>query len=380
MEKEYKGNEASQGRYKRLTMLIMAVLLLIIGGLLGYIWRGPAHPLPNEISSTSTQDEGNKKAVALSEARNTYVVRAVKKASPSVVGITTKIARKDIFNRNVVVGEGVGSGVIYNADGYIVTNNHVVEGAAEDTVIVTLSDGKVEKGKVVGTDPTTDLAVVKIETDAKLVPIEWGNSEQIQVGEPAIAIGNPLGLEFQDTVTTGVISSVQRIIDERGQRFPLIQTDAAINPGNSGGALINADGQLVGINSSKISKTGIEGLGFAIPVNEAKPVIDSIIQHGKVVRPYLGLLAIDQKTAQQYDIGFNQKGLLVVRLDGAGPAANSGVRVGDIITSVEGSETATLVQLKTIIDKHKPGDTIAITLYREGGTQTVDVKITQYYQ
>ena len=171
-----------------------------------------------------------------------------------------------MFNRKVLVGEGVGSGVIFDKAGYIVTNNHVV-GTAK-TVIVSLADGQSTEGTVVGRDARTDLAVVKINMD-NLPVAEFGDSDSLQVGEPAIAIGNPLGLEFQGTVTVGVISSLNRTIGAEGQSMKLIQTDAAINPGNSGGALVDADGKVIGINSAKISQEGVEGLGFAIPINAA---------------------------------------------------------------------------------------------------------------
>ena len=222
----------------------------------------------------------------ISDARNTAVVRAAKKASPAVVGITTKVYDRDIFNRRVLVGEGVGSGIIFDKAGYIATNQHVVGNSK--TVIVSLADGQSTEGTVVGRDEKTDLAVVKINVD-NLPVAEFGDSDALQVGEPAIAIGNPLGLEFQGTVTAGVISSMNRTLGAEGQSMKLIQTDAAINPGNSGGALVDADGKVIGINSAKISKEGVEGLGFAIPINAARPILDALIKNGKVVRPYLGL-------------------------------------------------------------------------------------------
>ena len=185
----------------------------------------------------------------LSAARNTPIVAAAKKVGPAVVGITNKAYVRDIFNRVQLTERGTGSGVIYDKAGYIATNNHVVEGANE--IIVSLPDGRTVKGKVLGADAVTDLAVVKIEAD-NLPVAKFGDSDTLQVGEPAIAIGNPLGLEFRGSVTAGVISALNRSIELGERKFSLIQTDAAINPGNSGGALVNADGEVVGINSAKI--------------------------------------------------------------------------------------------------------------------------------
>ena len=183
----------------------------------------------------------------LSEARNTPVVRAAKAVGPAVVGITNKAVARDWFN-NPVETQGVGSGVIFRSDGYIVTNNHVIDGAKE--IIVSLSDGRSIKGKLIGKDEFTDLAVVKVD-ESNLPTAVFGNSDSVVVGEPAIAIGNPLGLEFQGSVTVGVISALNRTLDVSDKRVKLLQTDAAISPGNSGGALVNADGEVIGINSAK---------------------------------------------------------------------------------------------------------------------------------
>ena len=223
----------------------------------------------------TTQEEKMKEADSkLSANRNTPIVQAAKKVGPTVVGITNKALVRDYFNRTQLVEKGSGSGVIYSKDGLIVTNNHVVAGAQE--IVVSLSNGKTYTGKVLGTDPTTDLAVVKIQADEDLPVAEFGDSDTLMVGEPAIAIGNPLGMEFRGTVTAGVISALNRTIDLGEQRFRLIQTDAAINPGNSGGALANADGQVIGISSAKIVSEQYEGMGFAIPTTGAKSIIDDL--------------------------------------------------------------------------------------------------------
>ena len=228
----------------------------------------------------------------LSEARNTPVVRAAKAVGPAVVGITNKAVARDWFN-NPVETEGVGSGVIFRSDGYIVTNNHVIDGAKE--IIVSLSDGRSLKGQLIGKDEFTDLAVVKVD-ERNLPTAAFGNSDTVVVGEPAIAIGNPLGLEFQGSVTVGVISALNRTLDVSDKRVKLLQTDAAISPGNSGGALVNADGEVIGINSAKVSAAAVEGMGFSIPINTVQTIVNELIEKGYVARPYLGVSVFDPTT------------------------------------------------------------------------------------
>lgn len=309
----------------------------------------------------------------LTPARNTPTVAAVKKASPSVVGITNKAYAKDFFNRKVQVGEGTGSGVIFDAQGYIVTNHHVIADSAE--LIVSLADGRTFPGKLVGSDPATDLAVVKIEAD-NLVVATLGDSDTLQVGEPAIAIGNPLGLEFRGSVTTGVISALGRTIKVEEQHFNLIQTDAAINPGNSGGALINADGELIGINSAKIAATGVEGIGFSIPINLARPIIQSLVEHGRVIRPTIGVMVLDAQSAGRYGYAIpGGKGLLIVDLASRGSARKAGIRSGDVIRSVDGKEVNQLSELRAILQGHKVGDEIKMEVERNGRGTTYTIRL-----
>jgi serine protease Do len=311
----------------------------------------------------------------ISDARNTPVVRAAKAVSPAVVGITNKAQARDWFNNKVLVEQGVGSGVIIDKSGYIVTNNHVVQGASE--IVVSLSDGRSLDGKVLGTDPVTDLAVVKVEGD-NLSSAEWGDSDQIMVGEPAIAIGNPLGMEFQGSVTAGVISALNRSIDIGERRFKLIQTDAAINPGNSGGALVNADGKVIGINSAKIAASGVEGIGLAIPSNIVRPIVESIIEKGKVVRPYLGVGVFDKQTAAQYGYQLNVKaGVYVANLTLNGPADKAGIKKGDIILKIDGTETNKVVEVRSCVAEHQAGDTVEVLLLRNGKEITVKVQLEE---
>ena len=311
----------------------------------------------------------------LPPSRNTFVVGAVKKASPSVVGITNKAYARDIFNRKVRVGEGVGSGVIFDAKGYIVTNYHVIADSAE--LIVSLADGRTFPAILVGSDPLTDLAVVKIEAD-QLIAATFGDSDSIQVGEPAIAIGNPLGLEFRGSVTSGVISGLGRTIKIEEQQFDLIQTDAAINPGNSGGALINADGELIGINSAKIAASGVEGIGFSIPVNVVRPIIQSLVDHGRFIRPTLGIMVLDGPSAARYGYSIpGGAGLLVVELASSGPARKVGIKAGDVLRRVDGKEVNQLSDLRAILQGRNIGDQVTIEIERKGRKESYTIRLEE---
>ena len=309
----------------------------------------------------------------LSSNRDTPVVRAAKAVGPTVVGITNKAVARDWFN-NPVETEGVGSGVIFRKDGYIVTNNHVV--GNNKTVNVSLADGRTFEGTVVGTDARTDLAVVKITAD-NLTVAALGDSDTLQVGEPAIAIGNPLGLEFQGTVTAGVISSLNRTIVGEGVPMELIQTDAAINPGNSGGALVDADGEVIGINSAKIAKEGVEGLGFAIPINTARPVLDALIKNGRVIRPYLGLYGLDKAMAARYGMDLGVKGIYVYQIVVGGPLYGSGIQRGDIITKIDDKPVDDYTQLQKTVESYQVGNTVKVTYMRGDSEQTAEVTLQE---
>ena len=314
--------------------------------------------------------------VKLSGARNTPVVVAAQKVGPAVVGITNKAYVRDFFNRVQLTERGTGSGVIYDKSGLIATNNHVVEGAQE--IIVSLTDGRSVKGRVLGADAATDLAVVKIDVDEDFPVAKFGASSTLQVGEPAIAIGNPLGLEFRGSVTVGVISALNRSIELGDRKFNLIQTDAAINPGNSGGALVNADGEVVGINSAKVAVSGVEGIGFAIPVNSAKPILDELAQHGRIARPYIGASLIDKDISARYGFDLDlHGGIFVMKIVTGGPVYNAGMRPGDIILTFDGAKVETVPELRTKLAEKKVGDTVAIVVLRAGIERTLQVTLQE---
>ncbi|XVK33418.1 trypsin-like peptidase domain-containing protein [Pectinatus haikarae] len=334
-------------------------------------------PKDNNTTSTDNNTTQAEKVPSgpVSDARNTPIVRAAKAVGPAVVGITNKAVARDWFNNQVEVSQGVGSGVIFKSDGYIVTNNHVIDGAREITV--SLADGRTLPGKLVGADSVTDIAVVKVDA-ADLPVAKFGNSDDIMVGEPAIAIGNPMGLEFQGSVTAGVISALNRTLDIGEGRVKLLQTDAAINPGNSGGALVNADGLIIGINSAKLAANGVEGMGFAIPINTVQPIIDQLIANGRVARPYLGVGIFDKNSAAKNGYLLNiDKGVYVAQVAPNGPAASAGIQRGDVIAKIDDKEINSVNDLRDAISAHKIDDKISLDIVRDGKELSVSAVLNE---
>lgn len=267
-----------------------------------------------------------------------------------------------------------GSGVIYSADGYIITNNHVVEGA--EKISVTLYNGDSYIAEVVGCDERTDLAVIKIEPDEKLTVATFGDSDKLVVGETAIAIGNPGGENFANSLTQGVISGLNRsVTTSDGTMLNVVQTDAAINPGNSGGALCNAEGEVIGINTIKISMTGYEGMGFAIPSNEVLSICKELMASGRIARPALGVAILADVTPQlsYYNNLSVDYGVLVAPSSG-GAAEKAGMKSYDIIVSVDGDEIKTYSELQSTIFSHEIGDTVTVGVVR--GDETLDITVT----
>jgi serine protease Do len=277
------------------------------------------------------------------------------------------------------VQRGTGSGFIVSSDGLILTNAHVIDGA--DKVTVALKDGRSFKGKVMGTDPITDMAVVKIEA-TNLPAVTFGDSENLQIGESAIAIGNPLGLD--NTVTTGIVSATGRSssqIGEGDKRIDFIQTDAAINPGNSGGPLLNAKGEVIGINTAIIQNA--QGLGFAIPINTAKNIAEQLIANGKVDHPFLGISMASltpevveelQKTKGDFAIAANS-GVIIIEVMPNSPAAKAGLRSGDVISAIAGAKITTPDQVQKAVEKIKVGDRVPLKLSRNGQNFDLNVEV-----
>lgn len=290
---------------------------------------------------------------------NVSIPKIVEKTSPSVV----QISRSAGINSSTL-----GSGVIIDATlGYVVTNYHVAGSSGDLTV--TLLDGRVIKATRVGADQDLDISIIKLADTSNLTSIELGDSGVIKTGQLAIAIGSPLSTDLANSVTVGVISAVSREITYTAPSgnnivINVIQTDAAINPGNSGGALINSLGQLIGINSIKVSQTGIEGLGFAIPINDAKPVIEEIIRTGTVSNNYLGVSKLTNITQEMADYYKLPIGILVGEVAPNSNAGNAGVKLNDIITYINQTKVENTAQLRTAINKLKPGDDLRIKVYR----------------
>ncbi|NJD01797.1 MAG: trypsin-like serine protease [Ruminiclostridium sp.] len=301
-----------------------------------------------------------------------------KSATQGVVGVTVeRVAAGKLFDRNKETQVGVGSGVIVSSDGYILTNNHVAGGKSK-RIIVSLADGRNVDGETVWSDPVLDLAVVKINLTG-LPALKLGDAEQLQVGEPAIAIGNPLGLEFQRTVTSGIISALNRTISietDQGTNYmeDLIQTDASINPGNSGGPLLNSRGEVVGINTIKV--TSAEAIGFAIPINAAKPIVSRFLSTGRFTESYMGVFAYDKALLPYIDGNLNiNQGVYVAHIDENGPAYKAGLRLGCIIKQIDGQDINSMMQLRTILFSKSPGDTINVTHLMHGKDQWVTVPV-----
>lgn len=313
-------------------------------------------------------------------------INVANKVLPSIVGIKVEYEVNSIFYRQASTATATGSGIIISDDGYILTNNHIVDTSSSNSngynsyysvsesnkVTVTLYGDSTEyEATIVGTDSQTDLAVIKIDKTG-LTPAELGDSDKVQVGEFAMAIGNPLGLDT--SVTCGVISATNReITDSDNKTYTLIQTDAAINSGNSGGALVNADGKVIGLNTLKISSTGVEGMGFAIPINSTIDIYQQLIEYNKVKRPYIGISGVDldEKTASANKL---VQGIYVKSIDEFSAAEKAGVKIGDVIVGADGKEIKTMDELNNIKNSHQIGDTLTLKVNRNG--KELDLTVT----
>ncbi len=313
------------------------------------------------------------------EAQDYYlaVVEAAEAVTPSVVGISNYGMVHDFWGRSQEQERGTGSGVIIDSSGLIVTNYHVIEGAEE--LIVTKGSGEEHPAEVIGADPPTDLAVLKVDVGEDGLPaVELDDSDNLRPGEPAIAIGNPLGLDFQQTVTQGVISASNRSITIQGQKFTFIQTDAAINEGNSGGPLVNIYGKVVGINTAKIGMPGVEGMGFAIPSNKVREVTSELIEQGRVSRPWMGvnITNVSPMDAQRYELEV-EEGVLVTEIVPNSPAEAAGMEPLDVILAIEDTDIREAGELQHSIYERSIGQTIEVTLLRENEEIVLSVTLEE---
>lgn len=335
----------------------------------------------NNFQTSTSSSSISSDLVDLVEYSNTSVAVA-QKVLPSIVGIKIKYTVNSVFGAGE--SEATGSGIIISEDGYIITNNHVVSTessssyyAIEEATSMKVNlynDSQEYDAEIIGTDEYTDLAVIKIQASG-LTPATLGNSDNVHVGEFAMAIGCPLGLE--STVTSGIISAVDRTVDDgSGTEYTCLQTDAAINSGNSGGALVNSNGEVIGINTLKLSGTGVEGMGFAIPINSTTDVVEQLIEFQTVKRPYIGIegVSVDEKTAKQYNIPI---GIYVYTVQKDSPADKAGLQKGDVITKIEETEIKSVNELNKEKNQHNIGDTVTLNVYKNGKDSEVQITLEE---
>ncbi|MBQ2916968.1 MAG: trypsin-like peptidase domain-containing protein [Clostridia bacterium] len=370
------------------------ILVPFISGLLGAsLVIGVTFGIPNingksnsidNSNTDSSLDSGVVEYVSLNNYSDTAVYSA-SKVLPSIVGIKVEYTVSSNFIQGMSqVAQAEGSGVIMSEDGYILTNNHIINSSdssiyyevseATKLYVYLYNDETAYEATIVGKDEETDLAVIKIEKEG-LVAAELGNSSSIKIGEFAMAIGNPLGME--SSVTSGIISAVNRIVtSEDGTTYNLIQTDAAINSGNSGGALVNSEGKVIGINTLKLSGNGIEGMGFAIPINDTVDIYNQLIKYGKVLRPYIGIggVDLDEATAKHYELPV---GIYVKEIQSNSPASSSNLKIGDVITGINGTSISTMDELNDIKNTKNIGDEIILDVYRNGETKQIKLKLAE---
>ena len=389
-------DQTSNGRRKpnRAGTFFAGIAGVVVGALLVWLlfYSMPGLLPGNETEDQTVQEQTERQSESASISITTDVTEAVDIAADAVVGVTNLQASTEFWSQSQTQAVGTGSGVIYkNEDGtaYVVTNHHVIDGASG--IEVTLSDGSKIEATLVGSDIWTDLAVLEMDGSKVQTIAEFGDSEALRQGETVIAIGNPLGLDFSGSVTTGVVSGTDRAvpvdIDGDGQedwQAEVLQTDAAINPGNSGGALINLAGQLIGINSMKIATSAVEGIGFAIPINSALPVIQSIEENGEMIRPAMGITLLDLVQVPQM---YRQEtlnlpddvtaGVVVNSVVEESAAAIAGMQQYDVIVEMDGEPIGDIIELRQHLYNEKEiGDTMAVKAYRGGELMEFELELT----
>lgn len=315
------------------------------------------------------------------------ITTIAKSAKPSVVCITVTVPPSKIpggfFTYDTETVVSTGSGVIYSSDGYILTNRHVIENAqiySDAYITITLDDGTELNATLIAADNQTDIAVIRaqVSENVLLSPANFGNSDQLNIGEMVIAIGNPLGIEYANSVTVGFVSGLNRQVSSENGVETMIQTDAAINPGNSGGALLNSAGQVIGINTAKIASTDVEGIGFAIPIDTALKIAEDLIEHGYVKdRPAIGIsdgMEITSTMARRYNL---PEGFYIASIVSGSAAEQAGLRQGDVLLSFDGQSVSTLAEIEAIKKLHKVGDTVPLVYYRGGHEYTAKLTLTE---
>ena len=391
-------------------IIATAAIVGVVGGLIG---GGVSYYAADQMNSASVNNSAAQTSVSSSSSKvsqksaktsgtMTNAYNSVKGAVVSVINLKRQSSSSTDSLYNSLFGDdegssskkngkletySEGSGVVYmksNGKGYIVTNNHVISGS--DAVQVQLANGKTVSAKVVGKDSTTDLAVLSIDAKYVTQTAEFGDSKSLQAGQTVIAVGSPLGSEYASTVTQGIVSAPARTIEtSSGNQQTVVQTDAAINPGNSGGALVNSAGQVIGINSMKLAQssdgTSVEGMGFAIPSNEVVTIVNELVKKGKITRPQLGvrvvaLNGIPEAYRSRLKIKSSLKnGIYVASINKNSSASRAGMKSGDVITAVDGKKVDDVSSLHSILYSHKVGDTVNVTVNRNGRNVSLKVKL-----
>ncbi|KKI89522.1 serine protease [Bacillus sp. SA1-12] len=398
-DQDYENYDARKQKGNRGGWFLAGLVGAVIGVLI-MLFAFPALsnflPYNMDLGGEVTEQEGTAESTGpvknVSVNVNTAITDIVNEVSDAVVGVVN-LQEAGFWNESGQTEEaeaGTGSGVIYKKEGknaFIVTNHHVIAGATQ--VEISLSDGTRIPAEILGSDELTDLAVLRVESDKIKKVAQFGNSDQVKPGEPVIAIGNPLGLQFSGSVTQGIISGTERAvpIDENGDgqvdwNAEVLQTDAAINPGNSGGALINMDGKVIGINSMKIAQEAVEGIGLAIPSNHAIPIIEDLEKYSEVRRPYIGISMQSLNEISSYHKQQTLKlsedittGIVVMSVAPMSPAAQAGLQEFDVITEFAGEELKDVIELRKILYKQKIGETVEFTYYREGEKKTGKMRL-----
>lgn len=387
-------NVSSYKEEKNTSFFKNAFVPFLCGGLASMLVIGVCFGVPdvrNKLLGTTSRNNISissgpvANTVSNTDYSNTSIAVA-NKVLPSIVGISVEYTVNTMFGGSSTA-EASGSGIIISEDGYILTNNHVINSSSSNSnsyyqiteannLKVTLyNDDTKYDAKVIGSDSQTDLAVIKIEKTG-LTAAELGDSDSVQVGEFAMAVGNPLGL--QSSISCGIISAKNREVPDSSSNtiYRVIQTDAAINSGNSGGALVNADGKVIGINTLKLSGTGIEGIGFAIPINSTIDVYKELISNGKIARPYIGITGIDldETTAKKNNL---VEGIYVKKVDNFSAAEKAGIQIGDVIVAVDGTSIKTMDELNTIKNKHSVGDKLNLKVNRNGKEKEITLTLQE---
>lgn len=371
-EKNYyksEGNKPKKEKKRFGSYVAIALICSMLGGGIGGAVTYTALKANN--SKTTVEEKSNAVTTPISAGDYMNIPQIVEQASPAVVGVATKSFPTNFFGWQTQPQEGIGSGFIFNEEGLILTNYHVVQGASEVKVI--FSTGKEVAAKVVNYDQSADLAVVKITDSNVEVPgvLHFGNSDDIKVGEQVIAIGSPLSKDFSGSVTTGIVSAINREMQfEDGKTLKLIQTDTAINPGNSGGPLLNSRGEVIGINTAKIQAQGVEGLGFSIPINSAVEKLDILTK--PILKLGIECRNIDEELSKETELPV---GVYIVRVQDFSAAQKGGLQPGDVIVKFDNQKVKTVEEMNKIKEKHNENDVVPVEFVRDGKTMQANITL-----